>query len=339
MSAGKQRGRQLLIFVAKLVVSGGLIWFVLSQLQLSEIKDAMTEPHWGWLVGAVAAYGLSALAGAQQWAWILRAAGITAPAREIRRLYFIGLFFNNFLPANIGGDAYKIIDLGRREHRPLGVFCATLMDRLIGLGALTTLAVVVLVGAAVAQIPLPTMALLMIPVLLLLFTVLALLLSRRLGALLPGWIRRLGLPRVADQAARVTEEFGRYRHQVRFMNAIFAFSVLVQLLRMATHLLVALGLGFALTGTQMVQLLVLVPMLAISLTLPVTINGIGLRESVSAQLLVFAGLAGPQAVAMEVAAYLVQVVFSLQGGALLWLGRWGRAENPDTTEELTGGTR
>ena len=339
MSAKAKRGRQLLIFAAKLVVSGLLIWFVLSRLTLIEVRDAITEPHWGWLGAALAVYGLSALAGAQQWAWILRAAGITAPAREIRRLYFIGLFFNNFLPANIGGDAYKIIDLGRREHRPLGVFCATLMDRLIGLGALTTVAVVVLAFAAAAGILLPTTSLLMIPVLVLLFAVLALLLSRRLGALLPGWIRRLGLPKVADQAARVTEEFGRYRHQVRFMTGIFAFSVLVQLLRMATHLLVALGLGFALSGTQMVQLLVLVPMLAIMLTLPVTINGIGLRETVSAGLLVAAGVTEPQAVAMEVAAYLVQVVFSLQGGALLWLGQWGRAEAQPASTEPNDGNR
>ncbi len=327
-------GRNLLTFMAKLAVSAGLIWFLMSRLSLAEVRDAMTEPQWGWLAAALGTYGLSALAGAQQWAWILSAAGISAPAREIRRLYFIGLFFNNFLPANIGGDAYKIIDLGRREHRPLGVFCATLMDRLIGLSALTTLAVLVLAGVAVAKIPLPTTALLMIPVLALLFTVLALLLSRRLGSRLPSLIRRLGLAKVADQVARITDEFGRYRHQVRFMNGIFAFSVFVQLLRMVTHLLVALGLGYALSGTQVVQLLVLIPMLAISLTLPVTINGIGLRESLSAELLVAAGLAAPHAVAMELGAYLVQVVFSLQGGVLLWVGRWrqtGAANSPDET--------
>ena len=63
-------------------------------------------------------YGLSAVAGAWQWSLILRVTGIAVPGAEIRRLYFIGLFFNNFLPANVGGDAYKIIDLGRREKRP-----------------------------------------------------------------------------------------------------------------------------------------------------------------------------------------------------------------------------
>lgn len=335
MSGG--RGRELLIFAAKVAVSGGLVWFLLRGLSLAEIRQAMAAPQWGWLLAALGVYGLSAVGGAQQWAWILRAAGITAPAREIRRLYFIGLFFNNFLPANIGGDAYKVIDLGRREHRPLGVFCATLMDRLIGLGALTALAVLVLAGAAVANIPLPMTALLMIPVLAMLFVVLALLLSRRLGSRLPGLIRRLGLSRIADQVARVTDEFARYRHQVRFLNGIFAFSILVQMLRMLTHLLVALGLGYALTGTQVVQLLVLVPMLAISLTLPVTINGIGLRESVSAKLLVAAGLLEPHAVAMELAAYLVQVVFSLQGGILLWLGRWGRAAEPNAAPKQPNG--
>ena len=87
----------------------------------------------------------------------------------------------------------------------------------------------------------------------------------------------------------------------------------------------------------MVQLLVLIPMLAIVLILPVTINGIGLRESVAAELLVGAGIAAPHAVAMEMAAYLVQVVFSLQGGALLWLGRWGRSTESAADNAKSGG--
>ena len=251
--------------------------------------------------------------------------GSAAPAREIRRLYFIGLFFNNFLPANIGGDAWKIVDLGRQEGKPLAVFGATLLDRLLGLTALTLLAVLVLVGAALARIPLPQTALLLLPVLALLAGLLAALLSKRIGGRLPELVAKVGLGGQVERVRRVTDEFTHYRPRVRWLNLLLVFSTGVQLLRVLTHLLVARGLGFDLTGDQAVQLLVLIPMLAICLTLPVTINGIGLRESVSAGLLVWAGLAAPQAVAMEVAAYLVQVVFSLQGGVLLWLGRWGRA--------------
>ncbi len=331
-SQGQAKGfspRGLLTFLAKLAVTVGLVAFVLSRLSLSEIQQVMKHPHWGWLAASLAVYALSAFGGALQWSWILKAAGIEAPGREIRRLYFIGLFFNNFLPANIGGDAYKIVDLGRKENRALGVFCSTLLDRLIGLTALTTLAVVALFVATARGYALPTSALLLIVITVGLVSILSLLLSRRLGAWLPGVFHGLGLTAAGQWLEKVIAELAHFRHKVRWLNGVFLFSLLVQFLRMATHLLVAFGLGLTLSLEQVVQLLVLVPMLALSLTLPITINGIGLRESVSAQLLVFSGLGAPQVVAMEVAAYLVQVVFSLQGGVLLWLGRWGRSpESP-----------
>jgi uncharacterized membrane protein YbhN (UPF0104 family) len=317
--------KRVLLPAAKLAISAALIWFLLARLSLDEITDVMDEPRWGWLGAALGVYGLSAFGGALQWSWILQAAGVAAPRREVRRLYFIGLFFNNFLPANIGGDAWKIVDLGRQEGKPLAVFCATLLDRLLGLTALTLLAVAVLAGAALGGVPLPSTTLLLLPVLVVLAGGLAALLSRRAGGRLPDLVAAVGLPGAAARLRRVTDEFTLYRPRVRWLNLLLLFSTGVQLLRIVTHLLVARGLGFDLDAVQAVQLLVLIPMLAISLTLPVTINGIGLRESVSASLLVWAGLAAPQAVAMEVAAYLVQVVFSLQGGLLLWAGRWGRA--------------
>ncbi len=319
------RTRTVLIFFAKLIVSAALIGYLLSRLSLGEIRLAMENPQWGWLLAALAVYGVSAFGGALQWSLILQAAGIEAPRREIQRLYFIGLFFNNFLPANIGGDAYKIVDLGRRENRAHGVFCATLLDRLIGLGALTGLGVLALVTASVAGIALPASTLVLIPVLLILAMILAFLLSRRIGLQLPGLFRRLKLEKLAGQLEKITDEFGLYRPKVRWLNGIFLFSLGVQFLRLVTHLLVALGLGFSLGPDQVLQLLALIPLLAISLTLPVTINGIGLRESLSASLLTWAGLTAGQSVAMEVVAYLVQVVFSLQGGILLWLGNWGRS--------------
>ncbi|PJA75936.1 hypothetical protein CO151_04530 [bacterium CG_4_9_14_3_um_filter_65_15] len=317
----RSRGRSLLVFWGKVSVSALLIWFVLSRQSLTGIKAAMTHPRWEMLLAAFAVYGVSALAGSLQWAWILRAGGIPVSRSRILRVYFIGLFFNNFLPANIGGDAWKIVDLGGQEGRRLGVFCATLLDRLIGLGALALLAVLVLAAASGWGIPLPQVALVMVPVLLLLAVILMVLLSRRLGAWGVALLERLHLGTLAAPLQRVTGELALYRPRVRWLQLVFLFSVGVQFLRMATHILVALGLGSALTSQQAVQLLVLVPVLAVSLTLPVTINGIGLRESISANLLTWTGLAGPEVVALEVAAYLVQVLFSLSGGVMLLVRR------------------
>jgi len=148
-----------------------------------------------------------------------------------------------------------------------------------------------------------------------------LLLSRRTGSRLPGLARRMRLAGLEERLAALATEWQVYRRSPRWLLAVGGFSLGVQFLRILTHIVVAAGLGMPLASEQALQLFVLIPLLGISLTLPITINGIGLRESVSATLLVDAGLTAAAAVAVEVVAYVVTVAFSLYGGLLFWVGR------------------
>jgi hypothetical protein len=316
---GAARARLLLL--VKVVGTIGMVAFLLTRLPLRDIEAVLQHPHWGWLAASFAIYAVSAVLGAWQWSLILRALGIAASRAEITRLYHIGLFFNNFLPANIGGDAWKILDLGARDGRRAGVLGATLLDRLIGLAALTLLACGAMAVAGALTVPLPAVSVVLLPVGILLFAVLAALLSRRLGAILVAVARRLGLGRLAGPLAQFTADLSRVRHRVGWLNGIFVLSLGIQALRLLTHLTAAWGLGLALSGAAALQLTVLIPLLALGLTLPISINGIGLRESLSASLLIWVGLAAPEAVAMELAAYLVQVAYSLLGGVMLWRHR------------------
>jgi uncharacterized membrane protein YbhN (UPF0104 family) len=325
--------RGLLTFLAKLAVSALLLWFVLSRLTWTEVRLALADPRWTWLAAALAVYGVSAWGGAVQWSWILRRAGLATPAGEMRRLYLVGLFFNNFLPANIGGDAWKIVDLGRREGCPGRVFCATLLDRLVGLAALTVFAVVAALACVVAGVTLPVVTWILAVVLVALMGGLAVLVSGRLRSRLPVVLRRLRLRTVADRAEAVVAEFAVYRRHPAWLGRVFLFSVGVQALRMAVHLLVAWGLRLDPSADEVLQLAALIPLLALSLTLPVTVNGIGLREWVTGALLVSTGLGEQQVVAMEMMAFLVMVAFSLVGGVLWWRRR---AMLPGTAGEEAG---
>jgi uncharacterized membrane protein YbhN (UPF0104 family) len=329
-----QRAR--LVFLLKLTVSVALLWFVLSRLSWLEVRAALADPRWPWLGAALAVYALSALGGAMQWTWILRAAGLPTPAPELRRLYFIGLFFNNFLPANVGGDAYKIVDLGRREACPGRVFCATLLDRLVSLSALTVFAVTAAGLCTLLGLSLPRAAWALALVLAVLAVALALLVSRRLGARLPGWLRTLRLPLLARQADVAAREFGVYRAQLPWLGRVFLFAVGVQTLRLLVHLLVAVGLRLDPSAGQVAQLAVLVPLLALSLTLPITVNGIGLRETVTSALLVHTGLAASDLVAMELTAFLVMVAFSVTGGVIWWRRRGLVSARPSPPPATTG---
>ena len=316
---GAARGRLLL--VAKVAGTVALVAFLATKLPLRDVEKALEHPRWGWLAVSFLLYAVSAVAGAWQWALILRGVGVGAAWGEVNRLYHIGLFFNNFLPANIGGDAWKILDLGARDGRRAGVLAATLLDRLIGLAALTVLGCLAMGLAAAIDVPLPAVALALLPIGAALFAILAALLSRRLGGLLVGLAGRLGLRRWTGPLDRFAGDLARLRPRIAWLNGIFGLSLGIQLLRLLTHLAAARGLGLTLTTAASLQLLVLIPVLALSLTLPISINGIGLRESISASLLTWAGLAAPQAVAMELAAYLAQVLYSLVGGVFLWRQR------------------
>jgi len=319
--------RSVLQPLFRLAVSVALVAFLLTRLSFGEIREALADPRWGWLIASAAVYLLSAAGGALQWGWILRLAGIATPAVEIGRLYFVGLFFNNFLPANVGGDAVKIIDLGRQEHRSFSVFCGTLLDRILGLCALTVLALAAAAIAALRGSGLPTM----VPLFaagVIWVGALAVLLSRRLSAFCARTLRLVRMPAIADRVDQFAEEFKIFRTRLRRLAGVFCLACGVQSLRILTHILAALGLGLTLGGDQILLFFVLVPLLGVLIALPISINGIGVREVLSTRFFVTAGVVAvaADAVAVEFSAYLVQVAVSLLGGILFFSGRLRRAE-------------
>jgi glycosyltransferase 2 family protein len=308
-------------FVVKVLVSLGLLAALLSRQPLEEIRAALAHPQWSWLLVSFAVYAVSAVVGVVPWAWLLRGAGSAAGVGLLTRLYLIGLFFNNFLPANVGGDIYKVIDLGRCEHNPQRAFAATVLDRLLGLAALTLVAVVAAGLALGKGIAVPPVAWVLALVLVGLAAAGALLLSRRGATGVRRVLAGLHLPSLARRVDPLAAAFRVYRRQPGVLGRALILGLGIQALRVGVHVLVARGLGLSLTGAQVLQFFVLVPLLAVSLTLPISINGIGLREALAAILLPWTGLPAQSMVAVEVTTFLVQVAFSLVGGVVFWAGR------------------
>jgi len=45
------------------------------------------------------------------------------------KLYFVGAFFNNFMPTSIGGDVYKVYKLGKKIDSPVVGFSSVFTER------------------------------------------------------------------------------------------------------------------------------------------------------------------------------------------------------------------
>ena len=75
------------------------------------------------------------------WRWwlVLVITGAEVPLSTAVRQYFVGLFVNNFLPSTVGGDVAKVYYIGR-QHGYRAVAASVVVDRVLGIGILATLA-------------------------------------------------------------------------------------------------------------------------------------------------------------------------------------------------------
>lgn len=117
----------------QLVVTVGLLWWLFhDQERRTAMGDALQTADWRWMILSVVAAGFCEWFGILRWQLFLRMLRIEVPLREITRLFFIGAFFNQFLPGTTGGDVVRILYLMRDhpEHKTAG-FLSVAVDRLL----------------------------------------------------------------------------------------------------------------------------------------------------------------------------------------------------------------
>jgi uncharacterized protein (TIRG00374 family) len=305
-----------ILIAAKVFLSLALFAYVVAKVSPGNVW-ATIKPADPWLLAAAAALFLfSSFVGSWLWGRLLRAQGVPIPYRKVAAYYFVGLFFNNFLPSNVGGDIARITDAAKHSGRVSPVFSATLMERLIGVVSIGFLAVLASI-AAMPRLPLYGIY----AVLLLVFlTALAAFLSifhRRVLHAFEWPFRVVGLHRAAAAIEGVFDDLHGYRTQGGALLAAFLASTVVQISRIYVHYLVGLSLGVRIAAGYY---FLFVPMLAALVSLPISLNGLGVREGAAVVLFGLAGLTREQAFSVPFLTYLISVVCSLLGG-LIFISR------------------
>ncbi|MEC7514602.1 MAG: lysylphosphatidylglycerol synthase transmembrane domain-containing protein, partial [Pseudomonadota bacterium] len=259
-----------LILLLKIAVSGGLIAFLVSQMDLAAVRGAFA---------AVTPFSVIACTGllfAQmflltlRWTILMRAAGADIGYWAALRILFAAMFFTQALPSSIGGDAVRIYMIHRRGL-PLGQASSTvLLDRAAGLTSLIVM--MALFGHIVfARLPgdsgpwfqlLPVAALLAI------------------GAgfwLLPRIERLLAVYRWGARLANPLSLIAALSRDIRLAVPVFAISFSVHA---STALAVWILADDLAPGITYLTVLAFLPPAILLMVLPITIAGWGVREGV-----------------------------------------------------------
>ncbi len=123
--------------IIKICVSLGALAFVFSKIDFGGTWETMRSVSPFWLIVALVLYAVSQFVSAERVRGVLAAVPVKIDWVVNLRLYWLGMFYNFFLPGGVGGDGYKVYWLHKRYDTPVkpAVF-ALIGDRLSGLGAI-----------------------------------------------------------------------------------------------------------------------------------------------------------------------------------------------------------
>jgi uncharacterized membrane protein YbhN (UPF0104 family) len=244
-----------------------------------------------------------------RWHVLGRALGFRQSFLHFARLYFIGMFFNLFLPTSVGGDVARAWYLNARSGRGVPAAVSVFVDRMSGLLLLLTLAVA---GSLACSVD------------------------------LPGWIPAsvwgavgcavLGLATL-PLTSRLLRRFERLQGLVdgirhfAYRPRLVLQTSLLSLIAQAANVLVLWILGIAIAApVPPGYYWILVPMISLLTLLPISLNGMGIREGGMVLFLAPLGISSAVAISLAFLWFSVFTAASLVGAGIYLFGSLPRPE-------------
>ncbi|HZO82467.1 MAG TPA: lysylphosphatidylglycerol synthase transmembrane domain-containing protein [Candidatus Binataceae bacterium] len=293
----KQRRHPVFGFALRIGAGAAIVALLLWHYDARPILHQLARERLGFFCAAIALYVGGQVMSTFRWQLLGSLLAIPSPFIEYLAYYFIGMFTNVFVPGLVGGDALRALYLGRRHQRLGEAVASVIADRGVGMVGLFWLSAAAAAGLSAAVPPAvrgPTIAV----------GVLAL-------------VGYAALPLVAKLARRMPERIAAvaltvepYLGRPMAMLPAVGLSVALQLSLAVCQWLLARGLGL---DAPLALFVLCVPIANVFASLPLTLNGLGLRETAYLMLFAKAGLGHSDAIALGLLWFAATALGNLTG--------------------------
>lgn len=287
------------LIALKLTVTVGLLAYLFSRIDVASVAHLVAGASWRWIIAGLFLY--LALQGLCAWRWLLlaRVLELDGTWTKFVRYYYVGMFFNLFLPTGVGGDVYRCYYVARSAADWRRAIISVLADRGVGFGTMCVIAVVATLAFGRVQVP-PWMG--------------WALGGGALGILVlvaVGFAARGPFASIRAAAPLVTEFFRR----PGLLAVVAILSLVLQTLVIVVNIFNGVALGL---DVPIVFYFILIPLIAVATMIPVSLNGLGVREGAFVFFLSQVGVPQDQALSLALLWLGVLIVSSLIGG-LVWM--------------------
>ena len=247
-----------------------------------------------------------------RWRMLLKGAGIDLPLRRLIISFSGGTFFSIFLPSTIGGDFMRSADLAVYTKKTKEVIATVFLDRLsgyIGLVILVLLSLLFgwkLVEDSSVIISIAVITGLLVSILLVLF-------NNFLYLKITGLLNAGKAGRIREAIRRLHHEIYIFRHQKKIILNNLILSFIVQAVTPLTFFLIALSLGIK---VKIIYFFVFLPIIGAITLLPISIGGLGLRETSTVFYFSKIGVDEHLSLAMSLLSFSFILIYGALGGII-----------------------
>lgn len=257
----KNPQKRALLFFLKLTLSIALLGYALHNIDIAAFKEIVAQARVSHLLIASAVFAGGAFAGSGSWYCVVRATGINVSYPRVAAMYWCGMFFNSFLPSNIGGDFYKGWMLVKDQNTRVSTVASTIIvDRVFNFVIMIVIGLI-----AFSRVAGRSLAIAMI----ITCTALAFVL---LFFVVYCWKVKGG--KLCDALQKLSMLF----KAPRYCAAALCMALLSQVCKIGCHVFIITALALTMEHSAVWHI---IPLFGVVSALPISLGGLGIRESVA----------------------------------------------------------
>lgn len=301
--------KSLLTTLLKIGISGAILYFLFRSIELESFWATVKSVNPLTVIFVALLFVFTQATSTYRWRSIL-SKDIQVPYLRLLSIYWIGMFFNNFLPTMVGGDVIKGYYLYKSSRRGDVSVASIFMDRYSGLSALIVITTVALITGypLIKGTPFPGF--------------LVLLIGAYFGVSLVIWVGPLhtwamkllarihlyGINKKIDTLYKVLMSYKRHGD---ILITILICSAVVQGGVIIGYYVLGRGLGM---DIPISYYFFFIPLATVVSMLPVSLAGLGIREGAFVYLFTSVGATKEQALTLSLMWFTILVVVSIAGG-------------------------
>lgn len=294
--------------ILRIVVSVGLISFLIYKSDISAIFSVLSKSNPIWILAAAFLVFLNILFSALRMKYILSIYNIQVTIWYMTKLYILGNFYNNFLPTQMGGDVYKAYrlskdilneSLDKKDIIAKSTF-TVFMDRFSGL------AILYLMGLVGISLSIDSNSFIIHPVLIAISIMLLSVLLYYLAIKL--------LSKKIDIVYKFKIANKLFIKNINISIKVFLIAFLVQIFAIFTQIFCFYAIG---VKTDLIYSIFIIPIITLMGLIP-SINGIGIQDIGFIFFFSVIGINREIAFAASILYHGVRLVTSLWGGIILF---------------------